>query len=149
MRSYINRLIVTMVICQIAAVVSPESGKKYIRFVCGLVVLLTLISPVIRLRDDLSGIKESVLELIGGGEVTYSDGYEAAANMIFAYVSEKYSIGADDMRITFVTGGDGALCEIQIFVKNCPYAAKEEIKQVTGEEFGVDVYVFTEEGDDG
>lgn len=150
MKSYINRLIITMLICQIATILSPENGKKYIRFVCGLIVILTLIIPVIRLKDDFSGIKESVAELIGGSErVTYSDGYEAAASMIFAYLGEKYSINEDDMRITFVTGDNGELSEIQFFIKNCPYAAKEDIKQVTQEEFGVNVYVFTEEIDRG
>ncbi|MBE6541919.1 MAG: hypothetical protein E7672_05685 [Ruminococcaceae bacterium] len=144
MTAYINSLIVTMLICQISTVVTPENSKKYVRIICSLVILLTLIGPIIDLRDSLPDIGNYFSDMTSmESENEARNGYSAAASMIFSYVDEKFSINGDDVRITFITDEGDELQEIQIFVKNCPYAAREEIKRVTEEEFGVKTFVFT------
>ncbi len=146
MTAYINRLIVTMVICQISTTLSPEDGRKHIRTVCAFVILLTIIGPIINLSDNTADVGEYIKEMMTAEEMSLDSGkFETAANMIFTYAEEKFSVSGEDIRITFVTDETGDMCEIQIFLKNCPYAAREDIRKVTEKEFGIITHVFSED----
>lgn len=146
MTSYINRLIVTMVICQIATVLSPENGRRYVRTVCALVVLLTLIGPIVRLSESVTDAGEYVKDMLDtSAAVLDEEKFETSANMIFTYAAQHFSVSGENIRITFVTDESGEVCEIQIFLKNCPYAARKEIGDVTEKEFGIVTHVFAED----
>ena len=139
-----------MLICQISTVITPEKSKKYVTGVCSFVVLLTLIGPIIDIGKNIPDIEGYLSDMLS---VDYSyngeSEYRSAANMIFAYAEDKFAIKRDDIKVTFITDDNGMTKEIQIFLKNSPYSAREEIRKVVEEEFGVKTFIFEDEVQNG
>ncbi len=145
MNAYINSLIIVMVVCQIAAVIAPDSenAKRYIRTVCAIIVLLTLLSPVKHLIALSEGITEKITSFFTTDVSQSYDENEAGAIGIMQYVTEYYNV--DELSAIILTDEtDTEITEIQLYIKNCPYARCVVIEAELSELLELPVYVFSE-----
>ncbi len=147
MKEYLNTLIVTVVVSQLAVQFAPskESAKKYIRLICGIVVLLCLIEPITVIikngGDFLDRIKNSPID--SPEEAHESDKYSSAAATIMTYISDKYKIADDKIKMTFITDeSDEKLIEMHIYIIDCTSDTQQRIEYDLSGELSVPVYVF-------
>lgn len=160
MTAYINELIITLVVCQIASMITPESenAKRYIRVVCALVTILTLISPVRTLADHADEIMDTVGNFFGvsddtaKSDETEADGtrerLDAAAYTILTYAGERYDLETDGAEVSFFTDEQGKVTELQIFLKSGSGADRDRLTAELEEELDVTVHIFIEERTD-
>ncbi len=146
MTTYINSIITVMVVCQVATVLAPDSdsAKKYIRTVCALIVLFTLISPIKYILSISGDISEKITNFFNTEELnTPYDEQEAGIISIMQYVAEKYD--TEEISAVIITNEeDTAITEIQLFVPNCPYAQRQTIETEMTQMLEIPVYVFSE-----
>ena len=146
MKTYINSLIASVLISQIALCLSPSKsdGKKYVGFICSVFVLLTMLSPVKamigEIPDTLGGIKDYFTDV--PEEKTEPDGFSSAAATLLAYIAEEYPSSASGASLTFVTGEDGKIREVQFYLPNADRNDCARIRHSLSGVLTVDVYVF-------
>ena len=143
MKIYYNSLIILMLVSNIACIIAPnpEASKKIIRPVCGLMLLLTLVSPLSGLIENF---RSTGFDKILSGEEEKPDGYETLAYTVLGYLSEEY--GIEDGEVVIITDENvkaESVTEIQLFIENCPYNIKEAIQIELREEYGVEVRVYS------
>lgn len=150
MTAYINELIITVVVCQAASMISPESenSKRYIRVVCALVTILTLVSPVRTLVEGAGDIVESFGNFFGSAEEaeenSTGDSLEAAAYTILTYAEENYDLDLSGAEVTFFTDEAGEVTELQMFVKSGDSGDRDKLAEELERELGVAVHIFME-----
>ncbi len=139
MINYYNTLIIMMVAAEICTLISPtaDSAKKIIRPMCGLFLLLTLLTPVSGLMKNPDKINFSDSILDSAGEM---DEYSDEACAVLEYLSAEY--GAEAEKIVFITTDAGDLDEIQLYLKPTVEFSAGVIKYNLEKEFGVNVMVF-------
>ena len=149
MKSYLNTLIVTMIVSQLAIRFAPgkESARKYVSFVCGLVVMLCLLEPISvginNAGDLISGIKN--MFTYSKEDVATQDKYYESANVIISYISETYRIDGEQIKITLITDeADECVVEIHIYIKNCNSELQSKIERELEKELSVSIFVFAE-----
>lgn len=147
MRTYLNTLIVTVIVSHLSVKFAPgkESAKKYIRFICALVVTLCLIEPLSYIikngREFIESIKNFSVNIEETAEE--NDRYASSAATIMTYVSDKYRISDEDISITFITDkADENLREIHMFIKKCEPSIQDAVERELSKELSVPVYVF-------
>ncbi len=139
MINYYNTLIIMMVAAEICTLISPtsDSAQKIIRPMCGLFLLLTLLTPV-------SGLMKNPDSLNFGGNFTESaeswDEYSDEACAVLEYLKSEY--GAEAEKIVFITTDTRDLGEIQLYLKPSTEFSAGMIKHSLEGEFGVNVMVF-------
>ncbi len=147
MINYYNTLIIMMVAAEICTLISPtdDSAKKIIRPMCGLFLLLTLLTPVSGLMKNPDKINFSDSISDSAGEM---DEYSDDACAVLEYLSAEY--GAEAEKIVFITTDAGDLDEIQLYLKPTVEFSAGVIKYNLEKEFGVNVMVFvSSNGTDG
>ncbi len=156
MTAYFNSVIVTVVVCQIAVVFSPdnESAKKYVRLLCALTILISVISPIRSIDRIADGISEAItdfLNLNSNDNAEFQDktetdtsATERAAYILMSTVAKKFNIDSDKIRIIVLTDEGGELCEIQFYITDISYSERELIKEKLEKELEIPVYVFSE-----
>jgi len=149
MKVYYNSLITTMIVCQIAVTISPnqESARKYVRFVCSLVLVFIMLSPIKSIISNIDAWSETFESFFTVGEIKDNidiDTKKTAAESIMTMLCEKYKVNKEGLSVVFVTDESEFLVEIQVYIKNCPYSDREEIEKFLMNETGVDAYVFSE-----
>jgi len=149
MNAYANRLIAVMVVCQIAAVIAPDSehARRYIRVVCALTVLLTMLSPLSRLLEASDGITEKVTAFFTADQTIPYEETEAGAVGLMQYVAERY--GVSDLSVTIRTDGtDMEIIGIRFYIPDCPYSTRAAIESDLNGQLAFPVEVFANrEGD--
>ena len=145
MTAYINSLISVIIVCEIVLRIAPDggSGKKYVRIVCSLAVLLTMISPIRSLAGNAAVTEEKIADLFSPGRQTdESDAFAPAASAIGAYIEKNHPAAGKDYSLTFVTGENGELSEVQIFLGTADGRLCAALENDLGRELGVTVRVF-------
>lgn len=151
MKDYFNSVVVTVIVCQVVSVFSPnnDSAKKYIRLLCALSVLLTLISPAMRLSRSMDSIIADMSRFLTAGSTDegYStdDELKRTAYVVMTAVSERFGIKKEGIRSVIITDEDGEICEIQIYVDRSPYSTREQIERELKKEIGIPIHVFSNE----
>lgn len=148
MTAYINQLILTVVVCQVAVMISPdvERAKRYIRIVCALVTILTILTPVRTLVDNAGELAESFGNFFTAAETTDNmrDSLESAAYTILTYAGENYDLNMDGAEVTFFTNDDGEAVEMQMFVKSGDSHDRDRLTAKLENELGITVHIFLE-----
>lgn len=152
MNAYLKTVVVTVIVCQIVTMFSPdkESLRRYVRLLCALVVILTLASPIVHVIEGAEEIAAGIAEFFDGrlSSGQAADGGDgSAANLAYVImraVSDEFGIDAENMRLTLVTEESGALVEIQLYLKRTAYAERERVREALAAEFEIPVYVFAE-----
>ncbi len=152
MREYINSIISTVIVCQIAVMFSPsaDGARRYVRLICTLVVLLTLISPVRALVGDSESLVSSLRDFFKGQESDAAEDVETGGELKqFAYavmraVADNFGINSDNIRLTLVTNDDSEVEEVQLYLAATAYSDRERIRETLEAELGIPVYVFPE-----
>ncbi|MGN1408995.1 MAG: hypothetical protein ACI4XJ_02340 [Eubacteriales bacterium] len=138
MRAYYNSLVVMMVVTAAACFLSPsaELTKKNVRPVCGLLLLLTLVSPISSAVQGIESMDFSRFSTSAESEQLYAP----QAYAILKYISDEY--GSDGSRVVFITDEEGSLLEIQLFTAAMPYGTKEAIVNSLEGEYGCEVRIY-------
>lgn len=146
MTSYINTLIISMLVSQAAVLILPDSkgSKQYVKLICALIILLNIVSPVKHLGEIKSRVTEFFSSFSESGQAAGEGGmYSADGYAIMKYIIGEYKLSGEGMSVTFITDEDGEkVREIQIIIEKCPQFVKEKISSQLGKELEVDVYVF-------
>lgn len=139
MRTYYNSLVVMMIVTTIACFLSPsaELAKKDVRPVCGLLLLLTLVSPLSDALSSIGSVDFSAFSPYSAGDEQL---YAPQAYAILEYISDKYGIAVD--RVVFITDESGELSEIQLFTGEVPYNIKEAAANSLEGEYGCEVRLY-------
>ena len=143
---YINSLIAVIVTCQIVLRLSPDKDntKKYVRLICSLAVLLTMISPLKSIILSVDDVRAHITEFFTAGEAEKSpaDSFAPAAATLLSYVEENFPAAGEDISLTFVTDESDAITEVQIFLPESDARTCGEIESTLGRELSVTVRVF-------
>ena len=155
MKEAMNALIITVLACQLAIQLAPEkeSARNGVKLLCGLAVLLTLLSPLRTLIDGAGELRQAVsayFDSVTAGEEAEAasdptDPYASAAREILLYAAQ--TSGSDSAELTLVTADDGAVREIQLFLEPCAYSTRVELREALAEAYGVEVSVFLRESE--
>lgn len=139
MRAYYNSLVVMMIVTAAACFLSPsaELTKKNVRPVCGLLLLLTLVSPI---SSAVQSIENMDFSRFSTSAAESEQLYAPQAYAILKYIADEY--GSDGGRVVFITDEEGELLEIQLFTVGMPYGTKEEIVNSLEGEYGCEVRIY-------
>ncbi len=147
MREYLNTLIVTVIVSQLAVRLAPgkNSARKYVLFVCGVVVMLCLMRPLIvgieRVGELIDGIRTFSAEEYH--EETVNDKYFDTAAVIMSYIADEYGISPEKIKMTVITDeADSCATEIHIYLTDCTADKQSKIEAELSRELTVPVYVF-------
>ena len=152
MRTYLNGVIATVIVCQVVIMFSPsrEGVRRYVRLLCVLVTALTLASPIKYVINSADDIVSKITDFFDGtgtdGQLEFSENgnMASAALVIMSAVSEGFNIDSKDIRITLVTDETGELAEVHLFLKNTAYSDRERVREALEVELEIPVYVFAE-----
>lgn len=143
MSSYGNSLIAVMVICQISSVIAPNSeySKRYIRIVCALVTLLTILAPVRHMTEIYGTISDKISAFFASDITEQYDDNEICAVGLMQYITEQYDIS--DVSVVIRTDeSDTEIVEIQIYIPSCPYTKRASIEADLNAQLDIPVGVF-------
>lgn len=145
MNSYGNSLIAVMVICQISSALTPNSeySKRYIKIVCALVTLITLLAPIKHLSEFYDDISDKISSFFSTDVTEKYDENEVGAIGIMQYISEKYDI-ADISMVIQTDESDTEIVAINVFVSNCPYSKRALIEADLNEQLELPTKVLCE-----
>ena len=137
---YYNSLLIIMLTAFFLNFLSPTAdfSKKFMRPVCGLMLLVVLLSPL----PSLSPNADFSFDLSRTAESTSREKFTSDAYTIFAYLSSEYGIEAADT--VFITDEGESISEIQIFTAELPYNIKEAIKTDISSAYKCEVRIYTE-----
>lgn len=159
MSTYIKCLISTMLIGSLVLLLVPESDghiKKYLSYACGLAMLLTMVTPLLKEStnmDTLSAYMTSFFQQSIATDETSTGSVEDAiiqgkvretAYAIISYLSDEYRISSDRISVTVVTNEQekAKIEEIQIYIHNSTASGRIQIQNDIQKMTGVTVYVF-------
>lgn len=154
MTEYINGLILTVVVCQAASMLAPEgeTAKRYLKIVCALVTLLTILSPVKTFVSHAGEIGQSFRNFFTASEtaeeITPRDSLETAAYTILTYAKERYGFDTDGAEVTFFTDDTGNVDELMLFLPSGNAFNRDRLQADLEKELGVIVHIFLERRDD-
>lgn len=161
MSGYVRGLILTVVICNLTLLLVPslhgDAMKKYVKYLCGLVVLLTLIAPVLRGEETVKAVTEQVRQFFAVRETTEGEEYgekareailsgsvRETAYAVMAYLEQRYGIDPDTLSVTVVTEeeGEGTVAELRVYLATGGRGElREEIREDLASMTRVPVYV--------
>jgi len=143
MNTYFNRLIAVMILCQITTVITPDSerAKQSIRMLCALLSLLTLLSPLRNLTDLSDRLTEYLTAVFEPSSIAADMEKESDSIHFLQYITEYYNI--DDVSMVVHTDEtDTRVLELELYIKNYPYAACSAMEKELQELLNIPVYVF-------
>lgn len=141
---YYNSLIIIMFAAFFVDALSPSVliSRKFIRPICGVVLLFVLVSPIYSFGSN-EKINEFSLDNVVSENIGDKEVYTVEAYTIFEYLSAEYNIDSAD--VTFITDDMDELVEIQLFSDNIPLGLKDEIKNELYSRYGCEVRIYSEE----
>ncbi len=158
MSSYLKCLISTMVIASLILLLAPDfSGhlKKYIGYVCGLVMMLTLLTPVLTCCDNAEHIKSDVIRFFSNPtanrinkeqkEDAFIQGtVQETAYAIMSFLYNEYGIPIERISVSVITNETEipTIEELQIYLYNCSEDARNTIQRDLELLTDLRVYVF-------
>ena len=151
MNGYLNSIIITAAACQIAQMIVPDSDslKRGIRMLCALAVLLTMLSPVRYLTANYDHISAAIEEWLNDentAEIT-EEPMNQIAQAVMEHAVQACRLDPDGMRVTLLTDDTtGELTEIQLFVRRCAFADREDASRRLTEIYGIPVKIYSGTG---
>lgn len=138
---YYNSLIIIMLSAFFLNFLSPTAdfSKKFMRPICGLMLLVVLLSPLPSLYDGV----DFDFDLSKTSDTPARERFTSDAYTIFTYLSTEYGIEATDT--VFITDANENISEIQIFSSELPYNIKEAIKTEIASAYKCEVRIYTED----
>ncbi len=169
MSGYLRGLLVTVVICNLILYLVPDWNgdgcKKVIRYLCGIIVLLTMITPFFKsCNDNADGEIVDAVQDFFTPSSSLPDNQENAgtqvqsamretAYSVLTYLSSTYSIPKESISLTILTNSekDGEeeegieITEIHLYIYNCSPSNREAIQRELSDIMKVPVFVFGRE----
>ncbi len=160
--AYIKCLIITMAICSLILYLAPEfagSTKKYLQYLCGLVMLITLISPLMKSCESIESIKEEAVSFFSEWERIPSSQPESireavvqgtvteTAYAIMTYLHSEYKLPRNGISVSVITddGESPVINELHLYLSNCSAADREKIRMDIESMIQITTYVFGKE----
>lgn len=143
MNGYINSLLAVMIVCQVTVLISYESeyAVSGIRFVCALVVLLTVLTPCRNLIGGFESFTETITAFFEAGSTVVYEETESGAAALMQYVTEQY--GISELSVVLLTDDtDSEITEFRMYIPDCPYARRAAIESDLNSQLNFPVYVF-------
>lgn len=142
MNAYFRSILVTTAGCHLVLLavkeLGGESSEKVLRFLCGILLLLTMFAPLQSLTETIYNFVAS-LETISETETspTTEDPQTFAAQSAYAYIADSwmkylsdcYTIPREDIRLTFHTDSENTLVQAEVALRNCYYARRQTIEE--------------------
>jgi len=139
MNGYVQSILLTVAGCHLLLLVITELGgtgsRKILRFLCGIVLLLTIFSPLQNcaetLQEALGSLKNFQSDTLTEEEqisAVSQSTYAYIAEQWIAYLADKYAIPREEIRIVFHTDSNHLLTHAEIALKNCYYAQRQAIE---------------------
>ncbi len=153
MNEYLASILYTTVGCHLLLLISAELGgehmQKLLRLLCGLVVLLTLFSPLTGL---LSTLEEKLPAILAEAETALSveeERTEASLSGTYGYIAntwvrllaDKCDIPPEKITVTFHTDETGQVTEAEVLLTQCPYVKRRQAEKLLGEQMEIPVVV--------
>ena len=144
MTRYINSLTAVMIVCQITVLLAPASeyAIRYIRMVCALIVLLTILTPLKNLPDITAQVSEAVSSLVDSNISADYNELESGTAGLMQYVTEYYGI-SELSAVLQTDDTDTTIIELRLYIQDCPYTTREIIAEDLNKELNFPVYVFS------
>lgn len=145
MNRYINSLTAVMIVCQITVLLAPASeyAIRYIRMVCALIVLLTILTPLKNLPAITTQASEAVSSLLGSNISADYNEHESGMAGLMQYITESYGI-SELSAVLLMDAADTTVTELRLYIQNCPYTTRELIANDLNKELNFPVYVLAE-----
>ena len=140
MKEYVCSTLLTVSGCHLLLLIITEIGgtnsRKMLRFLCGLILLLTIFHP-------LQNCAEALLQALGSFSSLYADEslqednqtnavsastYAYIAERWISYIEDEYSVPREEIRIIFHTDSNHMLTHAEIALKNCYYTQRQNIE---------------------
>ena len=139
MNGYVQSILLTVAGCHLLLLVITELGgnssRKILRFLCGIVLLLTIFSPLQNcaetLQEALGSLKNFPSDTLTEEEqisAVSQSTYAYIAEQWIAYLEDEYAIPREEIRIVFHTDSNHLLTHAEIALKNCYYAQRQAIE---------------------
>ncbi len=154
MNNYITSILCITVGCHLLLLVSTEFGgesmQKLLRLLCGVVVLLTLFSPLTGLLSSLETKLPSILaEWETGIDATTAEREELARSGAYAYAASTWiqflfdecGIPPEKITITFHTDEMGELTHAEVLLTQCPYVKRKQAEEALTRQMEIPVTV--------
>ena len=145
MNGYINSLTAVMIVCHITVLLAPESeyAVRYIRTVCALIILLTVLAPLKNLPDIAAPVSEAVSNFLNKNVSADYTETESGAAGLMQYITEYY--GISELSAVLVTDDtDTDITELRLYIPACPYTTRELLADDLNKELNFPVYVLAE-----
>ena len=149
MSGYLNTVIVTVVVCQIAQLIvhNTESYKRIVHILCALVLLLTIAKPIAWIAQNFDRISEAVSKW--GTEESIEDASEdplyGTAQGIMEHAVRTYGWNPEGLKVTLVTDEDtGELREIQLYPEQCAWSDRVKAGEELTKIYGIPVYIYNQ-----
>lgn len=140
MNEYVQSILLAVAGCHLLLFVITELGgtnsRKILRFLCGIILLLTIFSP---LQNCTEALQEALhtfqppppTELLPEEEqvsAVSQSTYAYIAEQWISYLADEYTIPREEIRIVFHTDDNHVLTYAEIALKNCYYAQRQAIE---------------------
>lgn len=160
MNIYIKSIITTNIICGLVMFLSPrtESMKKYLKYICGLVTLLTLLLPLIGFIQNTEGLIGNVKSFFEHSIISNSEkdikredalvigSIQETAYTIMTYISSTYRVPSQNISVCVITNDsnkkENVIVDIHIYLTNISPLVREQIQRELQNMMDVSVYVF-------
>lgn len=141
MNTYFRSIVITVAISHLLLLLTGELGgehsRRVLRYLYGLILLLTLVAPIYTCVQNVSELIDHVCSLLSSEEALVLEPEKAAIDSTYQYVAERiastiaetYEIDREDIRITIQTTDDNTIQQIEIGIHNCYYALRQDIEE--------------------
>lgn len=141
MNTYFRSILLTVAISHLLLILTEELGgehsKRFLRYLYGLILLLTLFAPLHTCKQDIVDMVDTIRSIFsteGYFDTELTDAvtdstYHYVAERWIAYIAENYTLDEEDIRITIYTEEDDSIQQVEIGLKNCYYAYRQTIAE--------------------
>jgi len=155
-----------MILSSLVLYLAPDHSndlKKYLKYLCGLIMLITLITPVLNSCDKVETVTDNIRSFLtlhgrdGEGQtverenVVIQGAVQETAYAVMTYLQSEYGISAERISVSVVTNEDTAadptIEELQIYIYNCSAADRVEISRNIEKMAGIRTFVFEKDMD--
>lgn len=140
MNTYLRSVLLTVAGCHLLLLITTELGgehtRRILRFLCGIILLLTIFAPLQGFTESLQQALERIYPVSSEENISAEDHTAAISESAYAYIAdswmtyltEKYDIFREDIRVIFHTDAENILTHAEIALQNCYYALRQTIE---------------------
>ncbi len=140
MNTYLRSILLTVAGCHLLLLITAELGgehtRKILRFLCGIILLLTIFAPLQGFTESLHQALERISSVSTEENISAEDPTTAISESTYAYIAEswmtylteEYGIAREDIRVIFHTDAENILTHAEIALQNCYYTFRQTIE---------------------